>query len=73
MNPDTQVYSLRQLRKLSDLTVEQIAKAMQTTPRTIYLWENGESAISAINLQKLMALYRADALVSQIDKLITKN
>lgn len=62
--------TLKDLRKNAPYTVQQIADHMQVSVRTIYLWEKAERNIDAQTLHKLMALYQADAPISQIATLI---
>lgn len=65
------IVTLRELRKKSPYKLEQIANHMDVSSRTIQLWESGKVPITAINLQKLLALYQADdVLLSDIHKLI---
>lgn len=65
------IVTLRELRKKSPYKLEQIAKHMGVSPRTIQLWESGRVPITAVNLQRLLALYQVDnVLLSDIHKLI---
>lgn len=64
--------TLAGLRKLRKLSAPQVAEHMGVTRRTIYAWEKGEVVISIYDLVKIMALYEADAPISQIPTLIPR-
>lgn len=62
--------TLKDIRKQSNQTIEQIAHHMGVSVRTIYLWEKGEREISAKSLHKLMNYYQSDAPISHLQALI---
>ena len=62
--------SLRDIHKESPYTKQQVAKHMNVSTRTIYMWETGESPISAANLCKLLDFYKVDLPISAIRTLI---
>lgn len=64
------VLTLKQMRKLSELSTNEIAKYMGVTDRTILMWESGGAKISAENLFKLMNFYGRDVRISELDQVI---
>lgn len=65
--------SLRDIHRESPYTKAQVAKHMKVSTRTIYLWETGQSPISAESLYKLLSFYNVDMPISSIRTLIPKN
>lgn len=63
--------TLTELRKESPYTAQQVADYMNVTRKMIYLWEKGESPITAQNLYKLLTLYgQSEIKISDIHYLI---
>ena len=62
--------SLRDIHKSSPYTKQEVAEYMRVSTRTIYMWETGESPISATNLCKLLDFYKVDLPISSIRTLI---
>lgn len=65
--------TLKELRVDSPYTVQDVANQMKVTTRTIYLWEKGERQISAVNLYRLMSLYKSDITIANIPHLIPES
>lgn len=63
--------TLKHFRKFRRLSASTVAEHMGVTDRTIYLWEGGERAISARDLEKLMAFYQVDLPISQISSILS--
>lgn len=62
--------TLKQYRKSSPLSIQEIADHMNVTTRMVYMWETGERKITPYNLYRIMELYGADLKLSDIPALL---
>lgn len=74
-NTTQRTFTLKQLRLLSTMTAEQIAKEINVTRATLYAWEKGITQVPLIKLRDLLQLYNVttqdlnwDHIFEQIDK-----
>lgn len=73
--PVHRVFTLKELRQLSHMTVDQIASELDITHATLYAWEKGTTQIPILRLRDLLVLYKAttkdvnwEHLFNQIEK-----
>lgn len=60
--------TLKEMRRAANLKAPEVAEALGVSARLIYMWENGERALTATDLQRLVVLYDApDTLLTDID------
>lgn len=55
------LFTLKELRQLSHMTVDTIATKMDVTPATLFAWESGKTQIPLSRLRELLVIYKVSA------------
>ena len=55
---------LKQMRKESDLTLQEVSDELGCAPQTVLRYENGTRGISFAKLEELTKVYKVSAMVS---------